>query len=274
MATESLLVCAIQPVITWDQPDRTFASVAALLAEAAAEPLDLAVLPEHFNATPASDGDVAPWQAAQAFASDLARRHRVNLVAGSVERWDPTVQARVNTTVVYGRDGCELGRYDKRRLFGFEKRRNVQPGNGALVVDVAGARLGVLICSDLWHPELARPLAAQADLLCVPAQTTIRPESEPAYARMLWHTLAMTRAQENVVAVVVSDQAATSQAPYRCGGVSSITDPSAEPALASIQQVIADGRDGYLLARLDMDRLARFRAYRRENGLLPSLSSD
>ncbi len=111
-------------------------------------------------------------------------------------------------------------------------------------------------------------------LLCVPAQTTIRAESEPAYARMLWHTLAMTRAQENVLAVVVSDQAATSQAPFRCGGVSSITDPSAEPALSDIQHVLANGGEGYLLARLDMARLARFRSYRQENGLLPALASD
>lgn len=273
MTTPTLLVSTLQPAIYWGDPARTFAAIAALMAEAsAAAPLDMVVLPEHFNAAPAPDGDNAPWQAAQAFASDLARRHQVNLVAGSVERWDPAQQARVNTTVVYDRSGSELGRYDKRRLFGFEKRRNVQPGNGALTIDVEGTRLGVLICSDLWHPELARHLAAQIDLLCVPAQTTIRPESEPAYARMLWHTLAMTRAQENVLAVVVSDQAASSQAPFRCGGVSSITDPSAEPAWTAIQQVLATGDEGYLLAALDLERLARFRSYRRENGLLPALA--
>ncbi|HSN75278.1 MAG TPA: carbon-nitrogen hydrolase family protein [Anaerolineae bacterium] len=275
MNTTTLTVCAIQPVIFWQKPARTFDSIAGLLAQAAAvAPLDVAVLPEHFNATPTPDGDDTLWQTAQAFAAELARHHRINLVAGSVERWDAVAQARVNTTVVYDRGGCELGRYDKRRLFGFEKRRNVRPGNGALALEVEGTRLGVLICSDLWHPELARHLAAQVELLCVPAQTTIRPESAPAYARMLWHTLAMTRAQENVLAVVVSDQAATSQAPFRCGGVSSITDPSAEPVLSDIQQVLADGSGGYLLARLDRPRLARFRSYRQENGLLPAPPAD
>ncbi len=275
MANTTLTVCTIQPAIFWQEPTRTFDSIAGLLAQAAAvAPLDVVVLPEHFNAVPAPDGDETPWQAAQAFAAELARRHRITLVAGSVERWDAGAQARVNTTVVYDRNGRELGRYDKRRLFGFEKRRNVRPGNGALALDVEGTGLGVLICSDLWHPELARQLAPQVALLCVPAQTTIRQESEPAYARMLWHTLAMTRAQENVLAVVVSDQAANSQAPFRCGGVSSITDPSAEPALNNIQQVLDDGGAGYLLARLDMLRLARFRSYRQENGLLPASASD
>lgn len=272
MPAPILHVSTLQPAIFWEDPDRTFAAIAALLANAAAAAaLDVVVLPEHFNAAPAPDGADAPWQAAQAFAASLAQRHRVNLVAGSVERWDPRQQARVNTAVIYDRSGRELGRYDKRRLFGFEKRRNVQPGNDALTVEIEGARLGVLICSDLWHPELARHLAEQVDVLCVPAQTTIRPESEPAYARMLWHTLAMTRAQENVLAVVVSDQAATSKAPFRCGGVSSITDPSAEPALTAIQQVISEGGESYLLSTLYLDRLARFRSYRRENGLLPNL---
>jgi nitrilase len=270
MSTTTLIICTIQPKVFWQEPTRTFDSMAGLLAQAAASaPLDVAVLPEHFNAAPTPDGDHTLWQKAQDFAAGLARQHRINLVAGSVERWDDAMQARVNTTVVYDRLGRELGRYDKRRLFGFEKRRNVRPGNGALALKVDGVRLGVLICSDLWHPELARRLATQVELLCVPAQTTIRPESAPAYARMLWHTLAMTRAQENVFAVVVSDQAATSQAPFRCGGVSSVTDPSAEPDLSQIQRVLSDGGEGYLLAQLDLRRLARFRNYRQENGLLP-----
>ncbi len=232
----------------------------------------MVVLPEHFNAAEEAEGDSAQWQAAQAFAADLARRHAVNLVAGSVERWDSTIGARVNTAVVYDRTGRELGRYDKRRLFGFERRRNVQPGERALIVPLDGIPCGVLICADLWFPEQVRELAATADLLCVPAQTTIWAESQPSYARMLWQTLAMTRAQENVMAVAVSDQAVSSRAPFRCGGVASITDPSAEPDPADIQRTLDDGIDGYLVATIDLPRLRRFRAYRRENGLLPPLA--
>lgn len=271
MSTAPFTVCAIQPAIYWQDPARTFASIASLLAQAAAAaaPLDLAVLPEHFDAQIAEKEDEGPWLAGQTFAAELARQHQVNLVAGSIERWDAAAGARLNTTVVYSRQGQPLGHYDKRRLFGFERQRHVQPGSDPLTLQVEGVSVGVLICSDLWHPELTRPMAAQAALLCVPAQTTIRPESEPAYARMLWHTLAMTRAQENVLAVVVSDQAANSQAPFRCGGVSSITDPSAEPVLSDIQRVLADGGAGYLTARLDLARLERFRSYRRAAGLLP-----
>lgn len=272
-ALDTVTLCTVQPAIIWNQPEETFAHIAALLAEAAGRTqLDVVVLPEHFNAAEETEGDSAQWHAAQVFAADLARRYAVNLVAGSVERWDSNLGARVNTAVVYDRTGRELGRYDKRRLFGFERRRNVQPGERALVVALDGVSCGVLICADLWFPEQVRELAATADLLCVPAQTTIRAESQPAYARMLWQTLAMTRAQENVLAVAVSDQAASSRAPFRCGGVASITDPSAEPDPAAIQRTLEDGGAGYLIATIDVPRLRRFRAYRRENGLLPPLA--
>ena len=270
---DTITLCTIQPAIIWNQREETFDHIAALVADAASQAhLDVVVLPEHFNAIEEAEGESSQWQAAQAFAVELARRHAVNLVAGSVERWDAGLGARVNTAVVYDRSGQELGRYDKRRLFGFERRRNVRPGERTLIVPLDGIPCGVLICADLWYPEQVRELAASADILCVPAQTTIRAESQPAYARLLWQTLAMTRAQENVLAVVVSDQAASSFAPFRCGGVASITDPSAEPDPAAMQRTLSGGNEGYLISAIDIPRLRRFRNYRRENGLLPPLT--
>ena len=76
---------------------------------------------------------------------------------------------------------------------------------------------------------------------------------------MIWHTMAMTRAQENVIAVAVSDHAETAEAPFRCGGVASLTDPSAQPDLTAIQRVIDGGAAGYAVAEVDLQRLARFR---------------
>lgn len=267
--TRTLTLCTVQPQVLWGDPVRTFDHINALLAEATAQaPVDLVVLPEHFNAVLEKEGDTAQQTAAWAFAADLARRFAVNLVAGSVERWEAGRQGWVNTAVVFDRSGRELGRYDKRKLFGFERRRGVLPGPGPLVVDVEGVRCAVLICADLWFPELAREVA-EAEVLCVPAQTVIRPESEPAYARLLWHSLALARGQENVMAVAVSDHAVSSVGPYRCGGVATLVDPSAEPDLDAIQRALPEGRAGYLTATVDLDRLAAFRRYRRENGLLP-----
>lgn len=267
-------ICTIQPVTVWQEPARTFARIDQQVALACqTQAPDLVLLPEHFNGAVDEDGATSQWESAHHFAADLARRYRVNLVAGSIERWNSDAQTRVNTALVLDRDGCELGRYQKRRLFGFEIERQVIPGSNSLVVDVEGVRCGVLICADLWFPELVREIAEDIDILCVPAQTTIRPESDPGYARMLWHTMAMTRAQENVIAVAVSDHAATAETPFRCGGVACLTDPSAQPDLRAIQRVVDGGAAGYACIEVDLERLARFRAYRRAAGLLPPLAA-
>ena len=78
----------------------------------------------------------------------------------------------------------------------------------------------------------------------------------------------------DVLAVAISDQATTSTAPYRCGGVATITDPSAEPDLAAMQRLLPDGQEGYLTATIDLERLSNFRSYRRQNGLLPERLSE
>ncbi len=64
-------------------------------------------------------------------------------------------------------DGRVIGIYDKQRLpnYGvFDERRYFTPGDGRQqVFDVRGYRVGVGICEDLWHDELA---GAQAGLAC------------------------------------------------------------------------------------------------------------
>lgn len=267
-------LCTVQPAIIWGQPERTFTAIADLVGQAAADAApDIVVLPEHFNAAYDERGEVREWERARAFASELARSYGINLVAGSVERWDPRRGGRFNTAMIFDRRGREIGRYDKRRLFGFEQQRGVLPGRRAFMGTLEGVRCAVLICSDLWHPELVRELCGQVDILCVPAQTVIRDEAEPAYARLLWHSLALTRAQENVLVVAVSDHAASSTAHYRCGGGSTLVDPSAEPHPSAIQQVLADGQPGYLVTVVDLVRLDQFRVYRQQNGLLPPTGS-
>ncbi len=170
-------ICTIQPATVWQDTEHTFARIDWQLAQVRQQhTVDLVLLPEHFNSTVDEGGETLQSDAARRFAADLARRYRVNLVAGSVERWDNDLQARVNSALVLDRDGCALGSYQKRRLFGYEIERQVVAGRNSLVVDVEGVRLGVLICADLWYPELVREIAAGIDILCVPAQTTIRPE--------------------------------------------------------------------------------------------------
>lgn len=57
------------------------------------------------------------------------------------------------------RDGQVLGIYDKRDLPNyavFDERRYFVPGEQPLVIEVAGVRVGLILCEDTWTPEAAR----------------------------------------------------------------------------------------------------------------------
>jgi len=65
-------------------------------------------------------------------------------------------RAGTTNSVLVLRDGAIVDRYDKRLLPTydvFDEDRYFTPGDRALVVKVAGVRVGVSICEDLWHGE-------------------------------------------------------------------------------------------------------------------------
>jgi len=76
------------------------------------------------------------------------------------------------------RDGAVLGRYFKQALPNyavFDERRYFSAGTQALVIEIKGARLGVLICEDTWVPGPAsHAKAAGAELLLVPNASPYR----------------------------------------------------------------------------------------------------
>ena len=62
-------------------------------------------------------------------------------------------------SVSWLRDGKVIGTYDKWDLPNyavFDERRYFVPGDAPLVVEVAGVKVGVIICEDTWTPEAAR----------------------------------------------------------------------------------------------------------------------
>ncbi|MDQ7000880.1 MAG: NAD+ synthase [Mariprofundus sp.] len=73
----------------------------------------------------------------------------------------------LRNSVILARCGKVTGVYDKQFLpnYGvFDERRYFEPGSGDVCVfDVNGWKVGVGVCEDLWHDELA---ASQANLAC------------------------------------------------------------------------------------------------------------
>jgi len=242
--------------------------------------VDLIVLPETFSGVPAEDGDDAPAAQARQFLSTLARVCEVAVVGGSITHRSDDGNIH-NTSYVMDRTGACVGTYDKRRLFAHELETRT-PGTEAGVFEVDGMRIGVLICADLWYPELARTLIGRVDILCVPSATVVQSEANRTYARGVWHQLALVRAVENGLVVAVSDWADGRHEAKRVvndvetrevawtAGVASVSDPSHRPDLQRLQRTSHRGEECHVLATIDLARLEAYRDYRRSVGLLPS----
>jgi predicted amidohydrolase len=113
---------------------------------------------------------------------------------------------------------------------------------GLPVFETRLGKIGLLVCSEVFAPELARALAIQgADLILLPAGGTIN-ELMPA-----WQTLIWARAIENLV------YTATTQNLYGADekGVAMIAGPEGVHAKSS--------RPGVIVADVDLDRLVYLR---------------
>lgn len=274
-------IAVLQPALRPQGASANMVLVRRLVEELVAQaPLDLVVLPEVFDGCFAPGPGIDRSADARAFLGNLARGCGVHVVGGSVDCPMPKGRPR-NACFVVDRQGREVGRYDKRALFSHEADRR-SPGQGPGVFELDGVRVGVLICGDLWHPELARELVEVADLLCVPAMTSVPSDTHVEYARVLWTNLALTRAMENGLVVAVSDWAAgrhdesvivdgvkTRRTFYTCGAAG-ICDPGRRPQVERIHETLAQGRPGAIRAGIDLAALARYRDYRRAVGLLPA----
>lgn len=266
----SLTIAALQPPLVMLDAAANRNAIEQNVAELVRErPVDLIALPEVFSGWPASREDVDAAES-RAFVSSLAKRFRTNVVGGSIG-WASGTQ-RFNVCFLADRTGREAGQYVKRVPFGLEQGR-ITAGTSHGVFDLDGVRIGVLICGDLWRPELAREMLNRADLLCVPARTGVPAESHVAYARTLWWNLALTRAMENALPVIVADWPAgphelDGKLHWTSGG-SSIVDPSARPDLSRLQYRIEQGGAACIVATIDLEAMERFRGYRRSVGLIP-----
>ena len=124
-------------------------------------------------------GSVPEAGSAYAFLSAFARRHSVTVHGGSIGE---LVGDRLfNTTLVFGRQGDEVGRYRKIHLFdvttpggqGYRESSLFGAGESVISCDVGGARLGLAICYDLRFPELFLALRrAGASVIMVPSAFT------------------------------------------------------------------------------------------------------
>ncbi|MDV0440083.1 carbon-nitrogen hydrolase family protein [Xanthomonas sacchari] len=185
---------------------------AALLGEAAQAGAQLAVMPEYLSLELAAifgadvsarlPASLAAIQALHApylaLFADLARRHRLHVVAGSFLLGDGQGRYR-NRAYWFTPDGGH-GWQDKLQLTGFEKATGLIDGGEALkVFEAEGVRAGVAVCYDSEFPLPVRAqYEAGARLLVVPSCT----DTEAGATRVRVGCLA--RALENRIFVAQS----------------------------------------------------------------------
>ena len=143
---------------------------APLIAEAAKHQADLIVLPEtltyygtglkmHECAEPIPGPSTA-------YFGQLAREHRVHLVAGLIEK---DALAIYNVAVLIGPDGALIGKYRKVCLPRSEIEAGLTPGTDYPVFDTAIGKIGLMICYDGFFPEVARALSVKgAEIIAWP----------------------------------------------------------------------------------------------------------
>lgn len=231
-----------------------------LVENAASRGATLVGLPENFaylraegTAPPASqtlDGGSSPW------ASTLARRLGITLLAGTIAEQTGAHQRPYNTSVVYGPDGERLGVYRKIHLFDIDlpglehlkESRSITPGTAVVVAQAPQCRLGLSICYDLRFPELYRRLAdLGAEAFAVPSAFTERT------GRDHWEVLLRARAIENLTHVLAPAQFGRHSSNRASFGHALIAGPWGEVLAA-----VPDG-EGVALAEIDLDRQERLR---------------
>ena len=123
------------------------------------DPGDLVVLPELATAGYVFDDRSQVEALAETLAQSssvtrltgIAKQFRTKIVMGLPER---DGELLYNTVVVVGPEGL-CGRYRKCFLSSLDQRYYARGGR-IEIVEVAGFRVGLMICLDIWFPELAR----------------------------------------------------------------------------------------------------------------------
>lgn len=145
--------------------------------------IQMVVLPELCAFGPGTDRAVRmPGEVENCF-REAAAKNGIWLVPGSI--YERSGDKVYNTTPVINPKGEVIARYRKQYPF-LPYEQNVEPGQEFVVFDVPGAgRVGLIICYDMWYPEMLRTMAWMGAevVLCPSLTNTIDRKVELAIAQ-------------------------------------------------------------------------------------------
>ncbi|MBS1209099.1 MAG: acyltransferase [Proteobacteria bacterium] len=258
MSLPSCKLAAVQ-LIAGPEVSANLAEAGRLIAEAAVQGAQLVLLPEYFALISADETakigirEVPGTGPIQQFLGDMARRHAIWLIGGTLPLAASAADHVLNTTLVFNPQGEQVARYDKIHLFGFtrgaesyDESRTIEAGREIVVFDGPCGRVGLSVCYDLRFPELYRRMG-ELDLIVVPAAFTA------TTGRAHWEVLLRARAIENQCYVLACGQGGTHPSGRQTWGHSMLIDPWGE-----IVASLAMG-SGVLCGELDPARIASVR---------------
>ncbi|MBN8488448.1 MAG: carbon-nitrogen hydrolase family protein [Burkholderiales bacterium] len=225
-------LAALQTVATPDVA-RNLANAERLLAEAAAQGVRLAALPEYFCLMGRRDEDklaIAEDDGAgpiQDFLAAQARQLGLWIIGGTLPIRAATPGRVRNACCAWNPAGERVARYDKIHLFAFDngserydEARVLEAGSTPVAFEAEGWRIGLSVCYDLRFPELYRALMQPpCDLLVVPAAFT------HTTGQAHWDLLLRARAVENQCFVLAPAQGGQHENGRRTWGHSQVIDP-------------------------------------------------
>lgn len=252
-------IAAVQMVSTPDVA-RNLTEAGHLIAMAAQAGAQLVLLPEYFCFMGHQDSDKLALRETfgdgpiQTFLAQIAQRHGIWLIAGTLPLVAPEPKRILNTTLVFKPDGSIAARYDKIHLFNFVKgeeaydeARTIRPGDTVRTFEAPFGRVGLSVCYDLRFPELYRAMG-DCTLMVVPAAFTY------TTGRAHWELLLRARAIENQCYVLAAAQGGYHENGRRTWGHSMLIDPWGD--IVAVQE---DEGPGVVAGKIDGARLASVR---------------
>ncbi len=182
---------------------------------------------------------------------EISKKENVHIVFGMIERSTKASAVLHNSAVLISPKGY-IGKYQKMYLpthSVFEEKRYFRPGYQIPVFETEIGKLGIIICYDVYFPEVARMLSLKGAklIVCISASPSVR--------RGFFETLIAARAIENTVFVAFVNLAGIEDGLQFWGG-SRIIAPSGN----LISQAKYD-EDDLITARINYSDLTRVQAW-------------
>ncbi|MDD4503550.1 MAG: carbon-nitrogen hydrolase family protein [Clostridiaceae bacterium] len=238
---------------------RNIANASELVKKAAEQNADMVILPEMF-CCPYKTSNFPIYAEKEGgecyrLLSDLAKKHKIYLVAGSMPEKDN--EGRVfNTSYAFDREGYKIGKHRKMHLFDiaveggqhFKESETLTAGNEVTVFETEFGKIGLAICYDFRFPELSRLMVDEgAKAIIVPAAFNMT--TGPAH----WEIMFRSRAIDNQVYTVGIAPARDVNSCYISYGNSIIVSPWGDVAAKM------DEKEGFIIGTLDLDYVEKVR---------------